>query len=429
MAAIVDIDANPVQAQGATGLRGGGLFGATRSESAEGNRLDVTFSLSEGYDTDVPAEFRSRIPQSGLQSGGFSTMATLFADYKHTGRRGYVTGTAQTSFRHYQQLGQTAPVSHTAALGGELELSRTGALRINQSAAYSPSYLNQLLPMTTAPAPGDALAADPEYRIYETDSYAYITGLEYSVGSHRGNRFAASADYNRTDFRRQISQRHDLDWYSGRATFSRGLSRNVRMSGEYEYRSGDFGFGRTEEHRINLGGEYTRPLSSSRRANFRYRISPSTLVIPDSALNGAIAGRTFRLQAEGAVEYQFRRTWRVAGSYRRGVEYVAILVQPVFADAATTELSGLITRHIDVSAYAGFAKGESAITGGNDKLDTYTGRASVRFAVTRSVALQCQYMYSYYDLRGQARLAPGLPPRYEQHAIRVGAMLWLPAIR
>ena len=429
LALAITASVSPVQAQGATVQRGGGLFGATRSDTAVGNLFDVTLSLSEAYDSEVPAEFRSRIPQSGPQSGGFSTMATLLANYKNTGRRGYVIGTAQTAFRHYEQVGETTPVSHNAAIGGQLELSRTATLRINQSAAYSPSYLHQLFPGTTPAAPGDALAAAPEYRIYETDSYAYATSLEYSVGTRRGNRFAASADFNHTDFRGQIRQRNDLTWYSGRAKYSRGLSRNVGVSAEYEYRTGDFGYGTTGEHRLNIRGDYSRPLSSSRRANFRYRITPSTLVIPESGLTGAVTGRIFRLQAEGSVEYQFRRTWRAAGTYRRGIEYVAILEEPVFADSATAELSGLITRRIDVSAYAGYANGESAITRGRNKLDTYTGRAMVRFALTRSVALHSEYVYYYYDLRGQAGLAPGLPRTYEQHGIRAGVMLWVPVHR
>ena len=46
----------------------GGLFGATRSDVADRNRLNVTFSASEGYDSDVPQEVFIGTGQ-GNQSG------------------------------------------------------------------------------------------------------------------------------------------------------------------------------------------------------------------------------------------------------------------------------------------------------------------------------------------------------------------------
>ena len=43
----------------------------------------------------------------------------------------------------------------------------------------------------------------------------------------------------------------------------------------------------------------------------------------------------------------------------------------------------------------------------------------------RSFALYSEYLYYYYDLRGQAGLAPGLPSVFEQHGIRVGFTLFV----
>ena len=58
------------------------------------------------------------------------------------------------------------------------------------------------------------------------------------------------------------------------------------------------------------------------------------------------------------------------------------------------------------------------------QFETRTGQARVRYALSRAVALYSEYLYFYYDLRGQASLAPDLPSAFEQHGVRVGVMLF-----
>ena len=84
----------------------------------------------------------------------------------------------------------------------------------------------------------------------------------------------------------------------------------------------------------------------------------------------------------------------------------------------------MIGRRVDVSALAGSATGASPSSRNTRNFASYTGEARIRYALTRTFALYSEYLYYYYDLRGQARLAPGLPGVYEQHGIRVGFMVF-----
>jgi hypothetical protein len=84
----------------------------------------------------------------------------------------------------------------------------------------------------------------------------------------------------------------------------------------------------------------------------------------------------------------------------------------------------VIGRRIDVSGLAAYATAVSAISRNTRNLSTYTGEARIRYALTRGFAVYSEYLYYYYDLRGQARLAAGLPSVYRQHGIRVGFMLF-----
>src|SRR5207249_7668824 len=55
--------ATPALSQGTAAPRSsGGLFGATRSDVGGRDRLNVLFDMSEALDSELPPEFRSRVP-------------------------------------------------------------------------------------------------------------------------------------------------------------------------------------------------------------------------------------------------------------------------------------------------------------------------------------------------------------------------------
>jgi hypothetical protein len=416
----------------ATVAQAQGLFGGPLSETGRGQRFNVTFMVSQAYDTEIPAELRARLPQNDPQLGGFSTMLGTSAEYTNTGRRGQIVGSGQTSFRYSRQLAEVAPVSHSGAIGARVNLSRTASVEANQTVAYSPSYLYQLFPGVTPPGLGEAVAAAPEFRVDQTDSYNYGTTGTLAVGSERGNRFTASADYQHTEYRGDIVTRPNLTTYGRRAGYSRGVGRNVTVSTEYEYRTGQFEFGDAKEHRVNIGADYSRALSSTRRATFRIRLSPSFMDIPEDDPDALVTGRVRRLQADGTAEFQLHRAWQTGASYRRNTEYTPAFLEPVLTDSISAQVTGLITRRLDVTASTGYARVGSALNRGDtplepeSQLDTYVVTVKLRYAMSRRLALYTEYLYYVYELRGETLLAPDLPPTFEQSGIRVGLVFALP---
>ena len=77
------------------------MFGATQSNVAGRDKLNVMFDVNEALESELPLELRSRVPQSDLQSGGFSTMVTASADYARNRRRLQLSGSALTAFRDH----------------------------------------------------------------------------------------------------------------------------------------------------------------------------------------------------------------------------------------------------------------------------------------------------------------------------------------
>ena len=423
-----------------------------RSTSGGPNRLSVLIDVGETLESEVPPELRSQIASVDPRLGGFSTMFDASADYVRSRQRVQLEGTASTAFKYYRQLDEVVGVTHSAALRATVRLPKHGSLQLSQTAAYSPSYLYQLFPTGTTQTAGGSLQADPDFRV-PTQSFSYATNAALTFGSPRSMQVTMTGGYSRTDFQHQTAWSPNLAVYSGEATVTRSVSRNGNLFADYQYRTGEFGFGgRAEEHRASIGVEYSRVLSVRQRARFRFDIAPSAIKMPASALNGIVLGlgstaagteslasdsglsslagqvRASSLEGEARVVYQFRRTLQATANYRRGVEYVPLLALPILIDSARTEFAGMIARRLDISASAGYANGASAFYGGGNDIETRTGEVRMRYALRRSTSIYAEYLYFYYNLREQARLAPDLPSLFEQQAIRVGLMFSVKAL-
>lgn len=405
----------------------GGLFGATRSDAGGRDKLNFTFQLAEGFDSALPPDLTARVAR-GLDSGGLSTVLEASSDYHRSGRRLQLTGNASTAFKHYLSVDRFEPVSHSIFLGAHVRVPK-GSFKLEQGAAYSPSYLYQLFPTDTSAPLGGAIPANPEYQIVDTQSYSYRTNAALSFGS-AATRFTTSGSLNRTDFQQQTASTRDLDTAEAGMKIVHNAGPSRRASAGYNFRVGEFGSrGRTEEHSVTLGLAYSPALSRTRRATFSLDLTPSRIDLPASALEGittdAVDQTLFRFSGEVAVEFPFRPNWRTAARYRRSLEYLSVVNQPMLADGARVELSGLLSRRVDVSASAGYVTAASALAPSIPPLETYTGQVAARYAMKRSVALSLEYLYYYYDLAGQALFSPGLPNIFRQHGVRFGAVLFL----
>jgi hypothetical protein len=408
----------------------GGLFGATRSDVGSAHKLNFMAEIAEGFDSDLPPELASRIPTNVVQSGGFLTVFDATADYSHTVKRVRLAGSASTAFRYYQDLDRLDAISHTAGIGANVKLPKGGNLQFDQAAAYSPSYLYQLFPVDNSEILGGAIQPNPDYQIAETDSYLYTTRMELSFGSARGTQARVFGTLNRTDYQSQAATFADLDTYETGAAISHHVSPSGAFSAGYTYRSGEYGSdGRSEEHRLTIGAEYSPALSRTRRATFRVELTPTRFNGPqqpsDAIVANPVNANRFFWSGEASASYPFRPNWTSTARYRRDTQYLSVLGQPTVADAARIELSGLLSRRIDLGALAGYATTASVLNETDQTLETYTAQVSVRYALKRSIALYSEYLYYYYDQRGQDLLVPGFPAVFKQHGIRAGVAFFI----
>jgi hypothetical protein len=407
-----------------------GLFGPTRNETGARDRLTFTFEAAEGFETEVPEAFVSRLPQQA-QANGWSTLFAASSDYARQRGAFDFAGTASSAMRYYHEGERFEVMSHAAGLGLAVKLPKQGNIRVDSTVAYAPSYLYQLFPLAAPPSLGESIPTNPDYRIAQTPSYSYRTMAALSFGSRLGTMVTIDGAFNRTDFEQQ-GGRLDLEFYDAGATVAHAFGRNGGVSAGYRHRAGQFGYDEfTREHRLAFGGYISTALSRSRRATFRLTLAPSMLELPPTFRNeitGEAGGRLYRINGDANLNYPFRLNWRLAATYRRGIEFLAVFGEPVVSDGARVELTGLLSRRLDLSVLAGYAKGASALSDSGD-YETQTGEVGLRYAIKRSFAIYTQYFYYYYDVRDQGLLAPELPRSFDQHGARVGLMVFLEALR
>jgi hypothetical protein len=447
IAAIVAAGTSQVFAQ-ATGPRPGsnGLFGGGNSDASARQRLDLTLSSTEGYDSDLVPRAGTAVGSGGPDQTGYSTMLAGVAEYAWQIRRVRVRATGSSTLRYLPPLddvvySSSRSVSHSEGVGIFARLPKQTSVLVNQTATYSPSFLYNLFPRAPATVPGDAPPAAPDYATSGYESHAYETVTTLTHDFTRRSSVLATADYQNTETRGETTGRRALSSFGISGRFSHRLGPNTAATAEYLYRNSEFAradgvtTGETlADHGVNIGVDYNRRLSASRHFTLGALVGVSTTILPESALPESPEGlgsrdRYYhRMSGQVTMGYEFGRTWMAGAIYRRGVDYVAGLIEPISADRFTASAEGLLARRIDVLVSAGYSNGVSAVSQ-NSTFDTYTGDVRLRYALTRTFAAYVEYLYYFYDSRGSTPIAPGVSSGLERKGVRTGLTLLVPALR
>lgn len=410
---------------------------AAGQAASTGQRLDATISATEAYDSDVPTELLPRIDPKRLASGGLST--TLFGTARYgrqlSGLRLGATGAS--TFRYFGEVDEFRSLSHSAGLGVDASTPWQSSIFLNQTVVYSPSYLYGLFPGGGALDVGDAVLPAPDYATYDTESYSHRTSLRVRHELTRRSTVSLNGDFRYTNFVGRTAARRDVTAHGAGAQFSREVGRSAGFSMGYRYRSGQNGTGpdratliTTTEHGVDGGVSYSRALSGTRRLTFTGRIGASSIDAPRLALElteGISGDRLFKVDAELGVIYPVTRTWSAQGAYRRGMEYLPELPEPVYADSVNVGVQGQLTRRTTLSTTVGYSTGESLRNRNSLLFDTYTTSARVSYALTRTLSAYGQYLYYYYSFGDSTLLTEG-QSGLERNGVRAGVTMSIPLV-
>jgi hypothetical protein len=421
-----------------------GLFGGRETRPAT-QTLNVAATAVEAYDDNLLAEGGSVFPGAATRSGSY-TLIQGSTEYAGGNRTIQVGANLVSAWRYYAQSQDGASGSYSGGAGISANLPRRTSVSLNQTAAYSPSYLFGLFPALQDPELGQAQAVAPDYAVNDQSSYSYGSTLTLTHGLTRRSSLTFTGDYTLTDFLSEaVNALPDRRSISGRIAFSRSVGRYASFKAGYRQRVGEFGtteqgVEEATERGVDFGFEFSRVLSATRRARFSFgfgvtemtaavdQILGVPLPVPEEPASADANPQLYSWLADIGVLYPLGRTWQARGTYRRSLEYIPQLTDPVFTDALSASVDGMLTRRLDLALAASVTTGDSALYS-TPSFDTYTASVRSRFALARTTAVYVEYLYYFYDFRGNEALAPGLPPTLERNGVRAGLTFFMPAFR
>lgn len=402
------------------------LFGARGTDSTGRRTLDVAIDFAEAYDQNLLVDVAGLTP-SPFQSSGFYTMLAPSLDFQSRGGRLQVGITAGSNARYYPDLRKVVATNHYAGVGVTAEVTPRTSIGFNQGVTYAPAYLYGLFARTAPPALGDVVPPASDYALDSQHSYASSTMARLTHKVSPRGAFSFTSDHRYTQFAESLPGYLNLRSYDAGGEYTHSLNRNVKLRLGYTYRNTQYTrVQRPVEHDVDAGLEYSRPLSRARRTQARFAVGPTLVTGPLAAGELQSASSRFRLVGDAFVDHQMGRTWHARGAYHRGLAYIEGLPAPVYTDAASVQSAGFVNRRLDLSFSASYTTGNLATQATVAPVQTYSGEARVRFALTRECAAYADYLFYDYTFDPSLPLPPGLPHHLRRNGVRAGLTLWLP---
>jgi len=399
-----------------------GVVGGTRPD------LNVALTFAEAYDQDVSDRSGSIAPQMFQGSGSYTTL-TPQLEFKQNHGRVQMGVTAGSSVRYYGDLHETVVTNYASGIGFNIQLTPQTSMFLNEGLTYSPALLYGLFNSTAAaPAVGDTVPAGSNYVLNMQRSYVYDSTA--SVTHKITGRMAVTVDggFQYDDYTSGDTAYPDLRTKHVGSHLSYGLSRNLKLRLGYTWKDGQYiGAPKTTENALDIGIDYSRPLSRTRKTEFTFSFGP---MLENGLLTSATSQdpkRQYRFIADTAVSHQLGRTWKVQGSYHRGMGYfVEGFERPVFSAAYGAAVTGYVSRRVDVSLSAAYSSGDSGLNAVQTQFTTYTGDARVRFGLNRILAFNVEYLFYYYKFDNGIPLPPDVPPYLTRNGVRTGLTMFVP---
>ena len=409
-----------------------GLFGNSDDPDTP-QSLVLSASLFGAYDDNVTAGVLGReTADPRLQQSGayYGANAGLNYSLSKSGERvsyGLSSGAAANAYR-FDDDNSVVPHAHVAGNIG-FALGSRSSLSFNQQVVYTRYYRFLLFPSLLGTDDDGALAGDPDLELFARTALRYGSGASFS---HRvGSRSSLNASYGFGYVDYRDNQYPDWKSHLARIGFDRRLTANATMVLGYGYRvsqSTAVDHQPREAHDINVGVNYSRALSFSRRTSFSFGTGSAILVRDDLTVPGSDPRTHFRVLGNAALTHEIGRTWTAQAAYNRGFVFREGFDDPFFTDALSASIDGFVTRRLDLSATARWSFA-SLDRPGRNRHDSFAASAQARYALGQFVALFARYIYYQYEFDEGIPLDPGLARTLDRQGIRVGLTASLPLIR
>jgi hypothetical protein len=242
-----------------------------------------------------------------------------------------------------------------------------------------------------------------------------------------GRRDSLSLTYDRRQTRFSDD---NLDLLSQRigAIVSHRFTQDLSLHTGYGYRTANNvipGLANIRYHELDLGVDYTRALSLSRRTTIAFGTGSAILPRDQYSLTpGETVARpasSFVVNGRATLMRRMGRTWQAAVDGSRGVQVLEGFVQPLIVNTLAANVGGNLSRRTSFSSAAGFTSGTVGV-GGGPGTNYQMWNVSVAFqrAISRRWAFDTHYTY-FENRYGKAVLLPtGVLNEFQRQTLRIG---------
>jgi hypothetical protein len=350
--------------------------------------------------------------------------------YDWIGRRVQFNARGGSGLRYYQKSGEFMGSSHFGAFDLAAEAGRV-QISLKQTVGYSPAYFYGLMPLLPTSEAGAEALAGGGYAVNALRALVSDTSAGLSKRVSARSSLTAFGSFRHASYSGG-ENRPPLQSYGIGGRFTRDLSRAATLRLGYTYRNGQYGEAATDRptiaHDIDVGVDYHRPLSFSRRTRLEFGFGSSIVNTPVEDSSKAVL--EYRVVGNASLSHDMGRTWRTRLAYNRGVGFVAAFGAPVFSDGVNTSIDGFVNRRVDVHVSGGISVGDVGRgNGAASKTHSYNGSARFNVALGRAWALFADYLYYDYRLGADVNVVTGVPQSLTRNTARVGLSAWLPLLK
>jgi len=405
-----------------------GLFGAPGLPGSK-QTLDFSASLYGAYDDDVFADQAGLALSSGLQRSGWFGGLESGLNYTRRGRRigfGADAGIGVTAYPD-----EPLYVVYRTGANFNAPLARHTSLALSESFVYAPEYrLGLFVDPTNSRVFDDPFGSVvPDLglfreRSYRTNSNVGITQTFRDESSLSGFYSIATANY----------ESNDLNYINQGAgvRYQRQLTRNAGLHVGYGYGGGRYpnmnNLSRRGIHNIDVGVDYGRALSVSRRTQFSFSTGSALFYVNQGVSNGADRRLDFALLGSANLSHEMGRTWTASIAYQRSVAFHEGFVDPFLAQSVSATLKGLLSRRLQFNAATSYSRGVVGANS-NNNFDSTGANAGLQYALSRFFAAYVNYVYYQYSFPAGIAVDPRFPPSLSRNGVRFGITTSIPVIR
>jgi hypothetical protein len=399
-----------------------GLFGGGAPAGA-GQSLTFNGAVGVGFDDNVRAGAGglgggSSDPTRAV-SGKLGTLSASLAYQANLGRFG-LGASVGTGSRYYPDQGGQLMSAHSANLGVRTQVGERGNLGFSVSANYMPFTFASALPVVDTlelgqfePPPLSLVTIRQEFLSYSGRAdfgYQFSQRLTGNAGYSYGGR--STSLYN-TPFSRRGA--------SGGLRYQLGQGLGLRIG--YSRMEGRYGSpdNNAAQDSVNGGIDFSRALSFSRRTSVSFSTG-STAVRNNSRTR-------VRMIGTASLAHEVGRTWMASANYTRGVQFLEVLLEPVFQDSVGAGFGGLVNRRVQVQTSIRASIGQVGFRTTGNSFDTYVAGAGASVALTSFMNFGVNYSYFQYKFDEGTVLPAGIPSEIGRQSISATVSFWAPLIR